>query len=465
MTHTRISKQLLLFNFFLFLSASAFSQTDSKLSFLFAGDVMQHGGQIAGAYNKTTNSYDYDDGFKFIKPLIEEKDIAIANLEVTHAGKPYKGYPQFSAPDELSKALLNAGFDILLTSNNHACDGGAIGVVRTLDILDEVGIKHTGTFRNKAERDENYPLIIEEKGIKVALLNYTFSTNGISVEAPVLINYIDSVTMKQDFAKAKKMNVDYIICSLHWGTEYESLPSSYQFFWEKFCYKQGADMIVGGHPHVLQPVQKKIVNKKERLTIWSLGNFVSNQRDRYKNGGLMITANICKEKNSPAFIDNVESCFTYVHIKQEGVLKPFYILPDFNYNEYRSDFISPDELILMKQYFADSRKLFSEHSIGVKEKFVNSSPKIVDLYKDYLLGYYTVLIEKKSNSILPSYSNKLHSYLHKIVYQDGSYGYVSGVFRTSEEAIGNKNFLLDCKIENKMKIIFVAPQEIKIIQE
>lgn len=466
MIHILISKQLWLFNFLTFFTFITHSQTDSKLSFLFVGDVMQHGGQIAGAYNKTTDSYDYEDGFKFVKPLIEEKDIAIANLEVTHAGKPYKGYPQFSAPDELSKALFNTGFDILLTSNNHACDGGEKGVIRTLDILDKVGIKHTGTFRNKAERDKNYPLIIEEKGIKIALLNYTFSTNGIVVEAPIIINYIDSVMMKQDFEKAKKMNVDYIICSMHWGTEYESLPSDYQKFWEKFCYRQGADMIVGGHPHVLQPVERKIVNKKEKLTIWSLGNFVSNQRDRYKNGGLMITATICKAPNSLVVLNDVEAIFNYVHVREEGVLKPYYILPDFNYNQYRPSFISAEDLVLMKQYFSDSRKLFAEHSKGIKERTVDLNSGITDLYKDYLTGYYTVFIEKTSNSVAPTYTNSLiSSYLHKIVYPDGSYGYVSGIFPTSEKASGHRQFLMDCKLEKKMKIIFVAPTEIKIIEE
>ncbi len=120
-------------------------------------------------------------------------------------------------------------------------------------------------------------------------------TNGLSVAAPLIINYIDSAMMLADFKKARDLKPDAIICTMHWGTEYQSLPNSYQKKWEKFCYDQGADMVIGGHPHVLQPVELKEVNGKQRLTAWSLGNFVSNQRDRYKDGGMILRADLVKK--------------------------------------------------------------------------------------------------------------------------------------------------------------------------
>ncbi len=470
MIHIRISKQLWLFSFFFFSTFHLFSQGDEKLSFLFVGDVMQHGGQIAGAYNKVTDGYDYDDGFKFVKPLIEEKDIAIANLEVTHAGKPYKGYPQFSAPDELSTALKTAGFDVILNSNNHACDGGEKGVLRTLDILDKLGLKHTGTFRNKAERDKNYPLIIEKKGYRVAIMNYTYGTNGLKVDAPLIVNYIDSAVLLADFTKVKQMDIDYVICTMHWGSEYQSLPNAYQKNFEKYCYELGADMVIGGHPHVLQPVEKKIVNKKEKLTVWSLGNFVSNQRDRYKNGGLMVTATIChsnpEQPKSPVVLNDADYILTYVHVREEGVLKPYYILPEYNYNELRPDFIGPEDLALMNQFFDDSRKLFSEHSIGVKERKVNPASSISDLYKAYLTGYYAALIENTNSTQIPTYMQSAFSnYIHKVVKPDGTYSYLSGFCATKEQASEARSFLVDCKLGNKMKLVFVTPKEITIIEE
>jgi poly-gamma-glutamate capsule biosynthesis protein CapA/YwtB (metallophosphatase superfamily) len=477
MIHIRTSRQLWLFRaLFLLLVSTGYSQNDQQLSFIFVGDVMQHGGQIAGAYNKMTGGYDYDEGFKFVKPLIEEKDLAICNLEVTHAGLPYKGYPQFSAPDELSSALVDAGFDVILTANNHSCDGGVKGVIRTLDVLDKLGVKHTGTFRSQAEREANYPLILDKNGIKVAILNYTYGTNGLKVAAPLIINYIDSAVLKIDILKAKKLNADYIICTMHWGAEYQSFPNNYQKQFENYCYELGADMIIGGHPHVLQPVEKKLVNKKEKLTVWSLGNFVSNQRDRFKNGGVMVTANIFKPaiqnlNNSTLPIhqvrlNDVEYIFTYVHVRSEGVLKPFYILPEFDYNSIRPDFMGVDDQHLMQEFFTDSRKLFSEHSKGVKERRVVPQSAIADLYTSYLSGYYSVLVQKTNKTSPPSVLNSfISSYIHKIVYPDGEYGYVSGICSSLDQAKGQKLFLEDCKLGGALKIVYVSPKEIKIVEE
>ena len=340
----------------LFLSTVVFGQEENpKLSFIFVGDVMQHDGQIEAAYNAKTKEYEYDDGFKFVKPILNEYDIRIANLEVTQAGPPYKGYPQFSAPDELSEVLVHSGFNVILTSNNHSCDRGSKGVIRTLDVLDKLGVAHTGTFRNKAERDKNYPLIVEKNGIRVAMLNYTYGTNGLSVAEPLIINYIDSTIIKADIAKAKAMKADYIICNMHWGDEYQPLPNSYQKRYEAVCYRAGADMVIGGHPHVVQPIEKKKINNEEKLTIWSLGNFVSNMQTRTTRGGVMLGAHVEKVKGK-VVLGDVNHHFIYVMKRKEGAVTQFYILPEFDYNKYRVDFVSPEEATRMRDFFADSRK-------------------------------------------------------------------------------------------------------------
>lgn len=454
-----------LFIAFAFSNLLVFGQVKQELSFFFVGDVMSHGPQITAARNNTTDSYDYDAGFQYVKPIIEKHDIAIANLEVTHAGKPYSGYPQFSAPEELSAALMNAGFDVLLTSNNHSCDGGSKGVTRTLDVLDKLGIKHTGTFRSKAERDKNYPLIIEQNGMKVAILNYTYGTNGLSVAAPLIINYIDSAVIKKDIEKAQKSGVDYIICTMHWGSEYQSLPNTYQKNWEKYCYELGVDMLVGSHPHVIQPVEKKMVNGKEKLTVYSMGNYVSNQRDRYKNGGLMI-GTILQKAEGKVSIKEVHHSFAYVHTKQEQAIKYYYILPDFNYEKYRPDFMSSTEIESMEEFFTDSRKLFAEHSRGTQEYIVEENSEVAHLYKLYLKGYYSVLIEERKDTIQPKYmSNQLSNYIQKEIKPNGNYAYVSGVYSNIYEAKGNKRFLEDCNMKVGLRIVFISPTEFKLIEE
>lgn len=416
----------------MFLVFAAQAQVDTaKVNFLFVGDVMQHGGQIAGAYNAAKDAYDYRDCFQFIKPIVQQADISIANLEVTHAGKPYKGYPQFSAPPELSEALVDAGFNVIITANNHSCDGGGKGVVKTLDVLDKLGVKHTGTFRNKAERDKNYPLIIEEDGMKVAILNYTYGTNGLSVAPPLIINYIDSATMKADFKKAKTLGADLIVCTLHWGTEYQSLPNSYQKHWEKYCYELGADMVIGSHPHVIQPVEVKTVHNEQKVTAWSLGNFVSNQRDRYKNGGLILEVEAQKVGETTR-IAEVHHRFAYVYPRQEAVVKPYYILPEYNYSASRLDFMSGEIYQQYTTFFEDSRTLFTEHSKGTSELLISDS-LTSNHYQKLLKGYYAMEFPKEvldqRDLFRPLYRNTIH----KVLGADSNYHWVLGYFETEEQ--------------------------------
>jgi len=462
MIRIHTSKGLWLCSFLItFFSLTTFGQ-DNELSFLFVGDVMQHDGQIKAAYNKTTNSYEYEDGFKYVKPIIHEYDIRVVNLEVTLAGKPYKGYPQFSAPDALPETLINAGFNLILTANNHSCDRGAKGVERTLDVLDKLGVQHTGTFRNQEERDTNYPLIIEEKGMKVAVLNYTYGTNGLFVAKPLIVNYIDSAVIRKDVAKAKTMNADYIICTMHWGTEYKLLPNKKQKFYEQFCYDLGVDMVIGGHPHVLQPIEKKEVHGEEKLTVWSLGNFVSNMSVRHTRGGVMVGASIKKENNK-VVLGEVEHCLVYVHPRQEGAIKPYYILPEFDYNAYRPGFLSPAEITKMNQFFSDSRALFSEHNIGNTEKLITAQSNTGQLYQKYLGAYYSVLIPGGDDDLLMD--KDLGPYLHETVDNEGESYILSGVCDTIEEARGNLQFIKDCKLSDTPKLVLVKPSGIIIIEE
>lgn len=423
---------------------------------------MQHDGQIEAAYNSKTKEYEYDDGFKFVKPILNEYDIRVANLEVTQAGKPFKGYPQFSAPDELSEVLVNSGFNVILTSNNHSCDRGSKGVIRTLDVLDKLGVPHTGTFRSQAERDKNYPLIVEQNGIRVAMLNYTYGTNGLSVPEPLIINYIDSVIIKKDIAKAKAMNADYIVCNMHWGTEYKPLPNSYQKLYEAVCYRAGADMVIGGHPHVVQPIEKKRLYNEDKLTIWSLGNFVSNMQTRTTRGGVMLGAHVEKIKGK-VVLGDVNHHFVYVMKRKEGAVTQYYILPEFDYNKYRADFISPEEATRMRDFFADSRKLYNAENKGdVVESIVDSTSSIGQTFKQYLTSYYSIRLTVNGSALL---SNELLGhYFHRSVDWSGTRNYLSGMYYDVSMAKGHKNFLRDCGVEG-LSLVLVTPEGIKTVTE
>ena len=252
---------------------------------------MQHKAQLDAAL-QTDGSYNYSGCFTLVTPEIEAADIAVCNFETTLGGAPYTGYPQFCSPDTYAEAVRDAGFDIFLTANNHCMDRRNRGLVRTLDVLDSLGIAHLGTYRNQAERDSLYPYMLERNGLRIALLNYTYDTNGIPVAPPCIVNYIDTTQIKADISRARQLKADCIIACMHWGTEYKLQPDAQQKKLEDWLYAHGVDHIIGGHPHVVQPV-RTLPDYRNRpirhLTVWSLGNYISNMSAPNTFNGLAVT--------------------------------------------------------------------------------------------------------------------------------------------------------------------------------
>ena len=271
------------------------------LKLLFTGDIMGHTPQIRAAEIKKNKTYNYKPSFEYIAPIIRAADLAIGNLEVTLPGRPpYSGYPTFKSPDDLANDLKWAGFDVLVTANNHSNDSGKKGVINTIKTLKTIGFHQTGTFKNQAEKDLFYPLILNKNGIKIALLNYTYGTNGIPTAPPTIVNKINWHTIKRDLKKAKKRNPDCIIVMVHWGDEYQLIENTEQRKLADWLAKQGVHLVIGAHPHVVQPIIEKVVKKEENnqihksLIAYSLGNFVSNQDKRNTDGGILLEIDITK---------------------------------------------------------------------------------------------------------------------------------------------------------------------------
>lgn len=341
------------------------SDTTNTLSILFMGDIMGHDSQINSA-RQTDGTFDYSEVFTYLKEEISAVDVAIANLEVTLAGRPYKGYPQFSSPNALAIAAQNAGIDILGTANNHSCDRRKQGILRTITVLDSLHFKHTGTYRDKTERDTVSPLIIEKKGFKLALLNYTYGTNGIPVPQPTIVNIIDYQTIQAEIEKAKQQSPDKIIMFIHWGTEYQHQPNDKQKQIAQFCFDHGVDYIIGSHPHTIQKSQWQTDTTQDRFITYSLGNFVSNQRKRYTDGGQMIKL-VLKKSNEKVKI--IESGFflTWVYTPVIQNKKHFHILPCAKYELQPDFFITPEHFDKMKLFISDSRNLLNTNNLNVRE--------------------------------------------------------------------------------------------------
>jgi poly-gamma-glutamate capsule biosynthesis protein CapA/YwtB (metallophosphatase superfamily) len=337
----------------------------SRLSLIFAGDIMGHDEQISGAWDPTINRYNYETTFRYIKSYIEEADIAIANLEVTLAGPPYKGYPQFSSPDELATAAHDAGFDVFVQANNHALDRGPAGFVRTLATLDSLNIIHTGTYIDSMSRISYHPLILEKNNIRLALLNYTYETNGLEINKPFIVNRIDTAQIRQDLEKARLATPDFIIVMMHWGEEYARFENNQQQKLASFILRHGADVIIGSHPHVVQPVKLYYNDDSTnyRIVVYSLGNFVSNQRAQYKDGGIVFELDLLKTCDSTRVEDFSYLPF-WVYREDLPGKSTFYILP-INFFELNSTFFNLKDFDLYKltRFAEDTR----EHMKNLRE--------------------------------------------------------------------------------------------------
>ena len=350
----------LIINTFLKASDTIPAIDTSSVTVVFAGDIMGHDTQIEGALDSISGSYNYEPTFRYISDYITDADIAVANLEVTLAGPPYSGYPQFSSPDELAEEIKNAGFDILLTANNHALDRGEGGLKRTLDVLDSLGFYRTGTYRDSIEQATIHPLIIEKNSIRIALLNYTYGTNGLKVKPPLRINRIDTAIIGYEINKAKLVNPDFIIVCIHWGNEYEREENSYQDKLALFMLSKGADVIIGSHPHVVQPVRFISLpgdSLKTHPVVFSLGNFVSNQRAQYKDGGIVAELHLSKVGQN-AMMDSL-NYLPYWVWRQDGTdgKSTFCVLPVARYESDPDSYeLPPGDIYRLNRFATDTRK-------------------------------------------------------------------------------------------------------------
>ena len=353
-----------IFSILFFLVSGPFQS--QEVSFLFMGDIMGHGPQIRSAYQNSEKKYNYDKVFEPLEDIISSVDFAVANLEVTLAGPPYMGYPQFSSPDELAEACKNNGMDVLVTANNHSCDRKNSGVIRTVEVLDSFKILHTGTFKDEKKRDQENLLILSKKGIKVGLLNYTYGTNGIPFSTPAYVNMLDSSLIKQDVINARKKKLDKLIVFVHWGYEYRDFPNSYQKKFNTFFNEIGVDVVIGSHPHVLQPMIYNIENNKEFLTVFSLGNFVSNQRESRKDGGAMFRLSF-EKKGGKVYISRKEYVLTWVHKFMDDGKYQYQILPcaKAKYNERY--FSEKNDFQKMNLFLVNSRKHLNNNNKSVEE--------------------------------------------------------------------------------------------------
>ena len=273
-----------------------------EFTICFTGDIMMHSRQM---------EFDYTSYFKEVEHIFKGADITVGNMEFTLAGEPYSGYPQFSAPDNFAEHVAEGGVNIFLCANNHILDKGSKGAERTLEqyrrLSESHGIRFTGAAGSKDELESTTPLIIEKNGIKVALVNFTYGTNLGSTDHWPRINYMNQKEfLKTVFQKAEE-EADFTIALPHWGEEYQLIHSDRQEETAGWLIENGADMIVGTHPHVVQDMEYI----DDVPVAYSLGNAVSNMSAQDTQIGLTLTVRLTMDSNGRVRVESMEPTITW----------------------------------------------------------------------------------------------------------------------------------------------------------
>lgn len=348
----------------------------SDVKLLFTGDIMGHGPQIQSAYDEKTKTYNYENCFLYVKDILSNADFTIGNLEVTLGSKPYSGYPMFSSPPELATAIKKAGFDVLGTANNHSCDRKEKGVIRTINVLDSLKIKHFGTYKNTDDKTQKGLMLLEKNNIKIGLLNYTYGTNGIAISDSTMVNFLNKTTILHDIAQAKKSNAEVLIAFVHWGLEYKDLPVQEQKDWFQFFKENGVNIVIGSHPHVVEPMEWNKVDKT--LVVYSLGNFISNQRFYRSDGGAVFELTLKKNAQQQVEISNAEYILTWVYKKELHGQTDYFVLPvnEFEYKKYF--FHSTTDYQLLLKYANHARTLLQKNNQNINEKILlDNNPQLL----------------------------------------------------------------------------------------
>lgn len=310
------------------------TKPDINFSMSVIGDIMCHNSQYVDAYVSSSGTYDFSYVFEDIKSYISSADIAVGNLETTFAGKArgYSNYPTFNTPEQLATNLKTFGIDVVSTANNHCMDTGYSGLTSTLNYLDEAGISHMGTY--SSEESQNTILIKDVKGVKIAFLAFTYGTNGIAIpkDKSYSVNLIDKDFISKQLSLAKEQSPDLICVSMHWGIEYQTKQNSEQEDLANFLFKNGVDVILGSHPHVLQPMEKKTVTLEDGSTkncfvIYSLGNFMSGQNKANTRNSVILDMKFTKNgKTNKTLINSVSYVPIYMYKDSSKKLHKYRVL-------------------------------------------------------------------------------------------------------------------------------------------
>ena len=380
----------------------------SSATVLSIGDIMCHDPQLKGAYDSSSCEYDFSAFFKEVKPYFKSADLAIGNLEVTFGGEEsgsYKGYPAFNTPDALADNIKDAGIGLLLTANNHSYDTGLKGLKRTAEVLSEKNISYTGTRQSS---DQAKYIIKEVNGIKIGIANFTYETtnkdseagrkylNGIKLsnEANNLINSFSYTNIESFYTEVEAIvkdmslnGAEFISFYMHWGEEYQLKANTWQKSIAQRLSNMGVDMIIGSHPHVVQPIELIYSEEGDNTTVcvYSLGNAVSNQRRElisscrtgHTEDGIIFSYTLEKYNDGTVTLSAVDAIPTWVNKYQGSTGYQYTIYPIENENSGSTNYqFTGSNLADTKESFERTKKIIADgltqcqNHLGCEKRFI-----------------------------------------------------------------------------------------------
>ncbi|MBP1759186.1 MAG: Bacterial capsule synthesis protein cap [Firmicutes bacterium] len=332
-----------------------------KVTLVATGDILMHNTQIASG-QQADGSFQFDSFFSPVKLLLQSGDYASTNFEAALAGEDsgYTGYPKFNSPDEMAITLKEAGYDLVITSNNHILDRGYSGAIRTMNVLRNAGLDIIGTYQNQEEKDAVF--IKDLDGIQVGYLAYSYGTNGIPVpqEHPYFFNFLNKDTILEDINRLNP-KVDVLVLVLHWGVEYSLQPTAEQKELARIFLEAGVDVILGSHPHVIQPMEVVKINNQDKFVIYSMGNFIGDQRGVERNSGVILNLTFQKDvTKGETVLKEVSYTPTYSHSYLDNGRLRFRVVGVEDtirkIQEGKDPYFKPSDLKVLKQVFMQTQK-------------------------------------------------------------------------------------------------------------
>lgn len=314
-------------------TATPVEEPETVISFLGVGDNIIYYGNVRDAQSQAEGSgyeYNFLPAYSEVADRIAAADIAFINQETLMSGDAFEYYPHFNGPQDAGRTLTDLGFDVVNMSNNHMADHGPDGLKKTIDFWHTQDVTMIGGYYDLQDFDNIR--VTETKGVKIAWLSYTYGTNGLSLpsSSPLKIPYINESDIRKQVDSAKKLG-DLVFVSVHWGEENYFKPTSEQIYYGQLMADLGVDVILGHHPHVIQPVEWLTGSGGNKtLCIYSLGNFMAEMARDYNMVGGIVTFDIVRKGEAKPTIENILFTPTMFHFPRNFYNNKIYLLEDYS---------------------------------------------------------------------------------------------------------------------------------------